>query len=86
MHFSVAITLCDLLTQLTSILLNFKGQGQGYLVNFAKVHLLRIFCSTCTFFMKRLGLVALLTIILARTVTLCPQKISKFISKTNITL
>ena len=82
MHFSVAIMRCDLLTQLTSILL--KGQGQGYLVNFAKVHSVRVFCST--FFMKRLGLVALLTIILARTVTLCPQKISKFISKTNITL
>ena len=59
MHFSVAVMLCDMPVQLTSVPLNSKGQSQ--LVTFAEGRLVRIFRST--FFLKQLGLVALLTII-----------------------
>ena len=55
--------LCDMPGQLTLIPLNSKGQGQGHLVTFVKVRLVRIFWST--FSLKQRGLVTLLTIILA---------------------
>ena len=42
-HFSVAIMFYDIQTQLTSIPLNSKGQGEAHLVTFAKGHLYRIF-------------------------------------------
>ena len=81
MHFSVAVMLCDMPSHLTSIPLNSKGQCQGHLVTFAKGHLVRIFWST--FSLKQLGLVALLTIILAllpyvykRSVSSYPKQIS----------
>ena len=62
MLFSVAVMLCDMQSQMTTVPLNSKDQGQGHIVN-AMGHLVRIFCST--FFMKQLSLVALLTIVLA---------------------
>lgn len=60
MHFPVAGMPCDMQTQLTSILLNLKDQG--HLATSAK-GLLKIFLEY--FALKQLGLVALLTIILA---------------------
>ena len=49
MHFPVAVMLCDMPSQLTSISLNSKGHGQGHLVTFAKGCLLRMFWSTLYF-------------------------------------
>ena len=74
------IMLCDMQTQLTSIPLNSKGQGQ--LVTFVKGHLVRIFWSL-PFETTRTDCIANHHF---GTVSLCLQKISKFISKTNITL
>ena len=63
MHFSVAVMLRDMPSQLTSIPLNSKGQGLGHLVTFAKGRLVRIFWSA--FCLKQLSLVSLLIIFLA---------------------
>ena len=61
MQLSVAVMFCDMQSHLTSIPLNSKVQGQRDLDTYALSHLVRIFWST--FFLK-LGLVALLVIIL----------------------
>ena len=78
MHFSVAVMLCDMTSQLTSNSLNSKGQGQGYLVTFAKDRFIRIFWMTSS--LKQLGLLALLIIILALLPYVykrsCPKQIS----------
>ena len=81
MHISIATMHCDMQTQLTSIPL--KGHVKGHFVTIAKGHFIRMYWE---YFLIETTMPACLTNHQFGTVTLCLQKISKFISKTNIML
>ena len=68
--------LCDMPSHLTSIPLNSKGQGQEHLMTFAKGCSVRMFWST--FSKKQLGLVALLSILLALSPYVYKRSVSSY--------